>query len=163
MKKIGTLLGLSILFFIMDNTFAPFFNIKGYFPSILFVFIICFSIVSDTWSSVLLGIFAGFLQDLYLCNALGINMLINMLMCLLANKIGENVFKDKILVPVLSNFAISLLKGIMVFVILYILKQKMYIEYALYTSIYNIVIAIIMYKKIYKLCQKDFMIKNWKF
>lgn len=163
MKKTVTLVLLSILFCILDNSLMPFLQIKGYYPSLLFVFIICYSIISDTWSGLILGIFCGFLQDIYFCNSLGINMLVNMLMCLLANKVGKNIFKDKFIVPVLSNFFISILKGFLIFVILYILKQRIPIEFVLYTSVYNGIVALFMYKKVYKLCQKDFMIKNWRF
>ncbi|WMJ81038.1 rod shape-determining protein MreD [Clostridium sp. MB40-C1] len=163
MKKIVTLVLLSILFCILDNSLMPFLQVKGCYPSLLFVFVICYSIINDTWSGLILGVFSGLLQDIYLSNSLGINMLVNMLMCLLANKVGKSIFKDKFIVPVLSNFFISILKGLLVFVIFCILKQHMPIKFVLYTSIYNGIVALFMYKKVYKLCQKDFMIKNWRF
>lgn len=163
MKKILTVILLSILFLVLDNTFMPFLAIEGYYPSLLFVFAISYCIINGRWSSVFLGIFCGLLQDIYLTNTLGINMLLNMGMCLIASKIGETIFKDKSLVPIVTCFLLSLLKGVFIFVILYILGQYIEIKRALFISVYNMVVAIFMYKRVYKLCQKDFMVKNWRF
>ncbi|NFL03875.1 rod shape-determining protein MreD, partial [Clostridium botulinum] len=33
----------------------------------------------------------------------------------------------------------------------------------LYISLYNMIISILIYKKVFKLCQKDFMVKKWRF
>ncbi|MCY6354958.1 rod shape-determining protein MreD [Clostridium sp. ZS2-4] len=163
MKKIFTVILLSILFLVLDNTFMPFFAIKGYYPSLLFVFAICYSIINGSWSGIFLGIFCGLLQDIYLTDSLGINMLLDMGMCLIASKIGKNIFKDKSLVPIGTCFLLSLVKGIFIFVILYILGQYIEIKGTLFISVYNMIVAIFMYNRLYKLCQKDFMVKNWRF
>ncbi|MCY6370748.1 rod shape-determining protein MreD [Clostridium ganghwense] len=163
MKKIVTVILLLTLFLILDNALIPFFAIKGYYPSLLFVFAICYSIINDSWSGVFLGIFCGLLQDMYLTNSLGINMFLNMIMCLAASKIGKTIFKDKSLVPIITCFLLSFLKGVLMFAILYILKQYIHIKTSLFISLYNMVVGIFMYKRVYKLCQKDFMVKNWRF
>lgn len=163
MKKILTLILLSILFLVLDNAFMPFLAIKGYYPSLLFVFAICYSIINGSWSGVFLGIFCGLLQDIYLTNSLGINMFLNMGMCLTASKIGKNIFKDKSLVPIATCFLLNLLKGVFMFVILYVLGEYIEIKRVLFISVYNMIVAIFMYKRVYKLCQKDFMVKNWRF
>lgn len=163
MKKILTVILLSILFLVLDNAFMPFLGIKGYYPSLLFVFAICYSIINGSWSGVFLGIFSGLVQDIYLTNALGINMLLNMVMCLIASKVGKTIFKDKALVPIVTCLLLSLLKGVFMFIILYVLGQYIDIKSALFISVYNMIVGIFMYKRVYKLCQKDFMVKNWRF
>lgn len=163
MKKIGTLILLSILFLVLDNTFMPFFAIKGSYPSLLFIFAICYSIIEDSWNAIFIGILTGLLQDIYLNNALGINMFINMLLCFTASNVGKNIFKDKSLIPIVSSFFFILIKGCMMFCILYILGTKMISITIIYTGIYGTIITIFMYKRVYKLCQKKYMIKNWKF
>jgi rod shape-determining protein MreD len=163
MKKIITLLCLSVLFAILDNALMPFLSIKGVYPSLLFTFAICYSIINGSWSAVLIGILSGILQDIYLMGGLGINLLLNMLICLIAAKIGKTIFKDKSIIPIISCFLLSLLKGISMFVILYIIGQHVYFRVILYRSIYSIIVAIFVYKRVYNLCKKSFMVKNWKF
>lgn len=163
MKKIVTLLCLSILFAILDNALMPFLSIKGAYPSLLFIFALCYSIINGSWSAVFIGILSGLLQDIYLINGLGINLLVNMLMCLIAAKVGKTIFKDKSIIPIISCFLLSLLKGICILSILYIIGKHVYFRVILYRSIYNIIVGIFMYKRVYKLCQKSFMVKNWEF
>lgn len=163
MRKVFTILFLSILFLILDNAIMPFMSIKGIYPSLLFVFVICYSIINGKIIGVIIGVTSGLLQDVYLSNGIGINMLINMLICVIAAEVGKTIFKDKAIIPVTTCFFLSFLKGILMFCILYILGQRIHINVILYRSLYNMVIGFFMYKRIYKLCEKDFMMKNWKF
>ena len=162
MKKLVLFL-ITIMLLILDNTLMPFFAVHGIYPSLLFAFIICYSIINGPWEGIALGIFAGVLQDLYLFKGFGVNALCNMLVCLIAAKVGENIFKEKKLVPIFTVFLLSLLKGLLLYIILYVSGVKFEAIKIIYVSIYNLVVTIIMYKKIYKLSYKRFMKKDWNF
>ena len=162
MKKI--VLGLlCILFLILDNTLIPFLAIETYYPSLLFAFIICYSIVNGKVEGLIIGVVTGLLQDLYFSGAFGINALANMLTCVLAATIGEGIFKEKRLIPVASSFFITAIKGIMVFVLLYLTGQQGDIMAVVYISFYTMVVTIFIYKRVYNLSQKSFMKRDWKF
>ena len=163
MKRILTVVFLCILFLILDNTLMPLLKINGAYPSLIFTFALCYSIVSSPRDAVIIGVFTGALQDVYLLNGFGINMLSNMLMCVIAAEIGKCIFIEKSFLPVVSTFALSLAKGLMVFTILLSIKQYTHIETILYRGIYNLIVSIFMYKFIYKLSQKDYMKQKWKF
>ncbi|CAG7840173.1 hypothetical protein CLOHAE12215_01595 [Clostridium haemolyticum] len=163
MKRVFTVAFLLILFAILDNAFMPFLSVKGVYPSIVFVFIVFYSIINGNISAIYLGCISGLLQDVYLMNGIGINMFINMIICLISAKIGKTIFKDKAMIPVITCFLLSILKGILMFVILYIVGQRTHINIILYMSLYNMIISILIYKRVFKLCQKDFMIKKWRF
>ncbi|NMM64534.1 rod shape-determining protein MreD [Clostridium sp. P21] len=163
MKKILVLFLLSILFFMLDNVVMPFLAIKTIYPSLLLVFCICYSIVNGKWEGLWLGVFCGMLQDVYFINAFGINTLLNMIMCLIAGVIGENIFKKKSMIPIGSCFLLSLLKGLIVFLTLYLNKIYTGVSDVLFISLYNMVVSIIMYKKIYRLCGKEYMQRRWRF
>lgn len=152
-----------VLFFILDNALMPFISIKGTYGSLLFTFIISYSIINDYRESAAIGIFSGLLQDLYLFNGIGTNAFTNMLLCLLACKIGKSIFKEKRLIPVLSTLLLNVMKGLMVFAIFFILGIKMELTSIVISSLYSMVISIFMYKKIYKLYQKPWMKKEWNF
>lgn len=161
-KKL-TLIALCILFLILDNTVVPFFSIGGNYGSLIFVFVLSYSFINDYKDAVIIGVFSGLLQDLYMFNGMGLNALTNMLLCILACKIGENIFKEKRLIPVIGTFVLCLLKGFAIFTILYVLKIKMDISSILISSVYSIVLSFFMYKRVYRLCEKPFMKKQWKF
>lgn len=163
MKRVLTVVFLCILFLILDNTLMPLFKINGAYPSLIFIFAICYSIVSSPKDAVIVGIFTGVLQDVYFLNGFGINMLTNMLMCVVAANIGKNIFIEKSLLPIVSSFALSLVKGLIVFSLLYLIKQYTHIEVIFFHAIYNLIISIFMYKFTYKLSQKEYMKREWRF
>jgi rod shape-determining protein MreD len=163
MKRILTVVFLCILFLILDNTLMPLLRVNGAYPSLIFTFALCYSIVSSPKDAVIIGVFTGALQDIYLLNGLGINMFTNMFMCLVAAKIGKSIFIEKSFLPVISSFVLSLTKGLIVFSILFLLKQYTQMTTIVYQAIYNFVISIFMYKFTYKLSQKKYMMKEWKF
>jgi len=141
----------------------PLLKINGAYPSLVFTFAICYSIVSSPNDAVVIGIFAGALQDVYFFNGFGINMLSNMLMCVAANTIGKNIFIEKSFLPVISSFVLSIVKGLIVFCIFYLVKQYTSIGVIFYQGIYNLIVSIFMYKFTYKLSQKEYMKTEWKF
>jgi rod shape-determining protein MreD len=163
MKKIFLLVFLTFVFFILDNTFMPFMAIRGYFPSLLFLFCICYSIVNGSWEGMWLGILSGILQDIFFTNAFGINSLTTMLMCVLAGFVGRNLFKEKIIIPIVSTFFITILKGVFVFVILYVIGEYTSLQGVFYNALYTMIVSIVMYKWVYNLCQKKYMERKWRF
>ncbi|MBU5483570.1 rod shape-determining protein MreD [Clostridium sp. MSJ-11] len=163
MRKIVTLFSIVLILFIGDNSIIPFLAIKGFSPSLLFVFIVSYSIINGSWEGLWLGVFAGLLQDVYFSNVLGINALTNMLSCVIAGYVGINIFKEKILIPVATSFLLSIFKGILVFMLLYIVSVNMPLRNIVFNSLYNMLVSIPMYKFVFNLCNKDYMERKWKF
>jgi len=163
MKKYIVLTLIILVLQILDNSLIPFIGINGYVPSLLFVFALCYSIVNGDWSCLWIGLVTGFLQDLNFFNGFGANLFTNVLICFAAGKIGKNLFKEKIFIPTISICAMTFVKGLLLFAILYMCGKYTNINNAFYDALYNFVVSIFMYKAVYNLCQKDYMIKNWEF
>ncbi|MFL0267785.1 rod shape-determining protein MreD [Candidatus Clostridium radicumherbarum] len=163
MKKVLTLFFICVLLFILDNTLVPFFAIRGFFPSLLLAFCILYSIINGSIEGLWLGVFAGILQDLYFYHGFGINGFTNMLVCAAAGLIGSGIFKEKALIPIVSSLGLSFIKGVLVFSILYINSIYMPFSKVVFNSLYNMAIAAIMYRLVYKLCQKEYMQRKWSF
>ncbi|SMC19140.1 rod shape-determining protein MreD [Clostridium acidisoli DSM 12555] len=163
MRKIVILTILIFVLEVLDNTMVPLFSIYGYIPSLLFIFVLCYSIINDRWSAVKVGLISGALQDLFFINGFGVNTLLNMLICVLAGEIGRNLFKEKRLMPVLSILLLTFLKEIFMLIILHAVHINMNIYASIIVAIYSFVVAIFVYKPVYKLCRKPYMIKKWKF
>ena len=163
MKKLLITGLLIILLFILDNTVMPFLAVYNYYPSVLFVFIMCFSIINGKWQGLWAGVFAGLLQDIFFGSTFGINSLLNMLLCVLAGEIGSNIFKNKRFIPIVATFGLSVLKGISLYIILRILGQQTNIFTAFFKGIYEMCICLLIYRRMYKLYNRNYMKKEWKF
>ncbi|WP_392486615.1 rod shape-determining protein MreD [Haloimpatiens sp. FM7315] len=163
MKRIIVVFFLSILFLILDNALMPFISIKGFYPSLLFIFAVSYSIAQDEKAALKVGIFSGALQDIYFYHGFGINVFTNMLICLMAAYIGKIIFKEKKFIPSITVFAASFIKGVLVYIIFYVLKIHMDVDKILFISLYNMILGIFMYAYVYKLSMKNFMKRDWKF
>jgi len=164
MKKAVYLILITILLLILDNTLITFFAINHIYPSLLFVFIISYSIINDPIEGIVLGVLAGLLQDLYFFNGIGINMVSNLITCYLASQIGKGIFKDKSIIPIVSTFFLSFLKGLLLLGILFSLKIKSGgISVILYKALYDMIASIILYRLVFKLSETKTMKKEWRF
>ncbi|MPM47428.1 hypothetical protein SDC9_94138 [bioreactor metagenome] len=164
MKKIIYLFLITLLLFILDNTLVTFVAINHIYPSILLVFIISYAIINGSLEGMMLGILAGAFQDLYFSKWIGINMLSNMIICLLAAEIGKSIFKDKSIVPIVSTFFLSFIKGLFVLGVLFLLRVKTAgITVVLYKALYDMVISVLLYRFVFKLSETKTMKKEWRF
>lgn len=163
-KKLLYIFLILITLLILDNTIIPMFSIKNIYPSSLFVFIVCYSIISGYEEGIIIGIAAGLLQDIYFPGVFGINMLTNMLICVLGAKIGESIFKEKSIIPILSTFLLSMLKSIIIFILLILLKKNNnFLSLIPYKGIYDMVLTIFMYKITLRFCESKIIKKEWRF
>lgn len=164
MKKIIYLFLITLLLFILDNTLVTFVAINHIYPSILLVFIISYAIINGSLEGMILGVLAGAFQDLYFSKYIGINMLSNMIICLLAAEIGKSIFKDKSIVPIVSTFFLSFIKGLFVLGVLFLLRVKTTgISVVLYKALYDMVISVLLYRLVFKLSETKTMKKEWRF
>ncbi len=163
-KKILYISLIIITLFILDNTIIPMFSIKNIFPSTLFVFLVCYSIINGYIEGIIVGVAIGLLQDIYMPGVFGINMLINMIIGILSAKVGESIFKEKSIIPILSTFLLSMLKSILIYVLLILIKKSNNFLYLIpYKGLYDMVLAVFMYKLILKFSQSKTIKKEWRF
>ncbi len=163
-KKILYISLIIITLFILDNTIIPMISIKNIFPSTLFVFLVCYSIINGYAEGIIIGVAAGLLQDIYMPGVFGINMLVNMIIGILAAKVGESIFKEKAIIPILSTFLLSMLKSIMIYMLLILIKKSNNFLYLIpYKGLYDMVLAVFMYKITLKFSQSKTIKKEWRF
>lgn len=152
-----------LLLLILDNSFMPFISIRGAFPSLLFTFCIAYSIIRGKNQAIAIGVAAGLLQDIFFYNGLGVNALSNMLVCLLAAMIGENIYKDKKLIPVFSVLALTVLKVCIIYGIFRLSALELNISTALLSAVYNALIMVLGYNLVFKLYDNEKSKISWRF
>ncbi|MPN55201.1 hypothetical protein SDC9_202880 [bioreactor metagenome] len=91
-------------------------------------------------------------------------MFSNMIICLLASEIGKSIFKDKSIVPIVSTFFLSFLKGLLVIGILFLLRIKTIgITIVLYKALYDMIVSVFLYRLVFKLSETKIIKKEWRF
>ena len=161
MKK-WTLVLISIILLILDKSFMPFLAIKDAYPSLLFIFAIAYSIINGQREGVIIGVLSGVLQDIFFYSGFGINSLINMLLCVVAALIGENIYKEKRLIPVITSIVLYLIKVLAIGVIFSLVDLKIDIKVGVFTALYSAIIMFLSYNLIYKLYDRDYKKNNWR-
>lgn len=163
MGKRVVLIIVSCILLILDNTLAPFIAVKGAWPSLLFIFSISYSIINGKKEGVIIGVISGLLQDIFFYNLFGVNPLINILCCYLAGTIGEGIWRDRKLIPIITMFVGTILKYLGVFVIFLALDIKIDLFRGVITALYNSIIMLLTYKTILKFFDREDMRKAWRF
>ena len=161
MKK-WILVLISIILLILDKSFIPFLAIKGAYPSLLFTFAIAYSIINGKKEAVIIGVLSGVLQDIFFYNGFGINSLTNMLLCLIAAIIGENIYKEKKLIPVVVSVIFYLIKVLAIGGIFSLMDIKINIGIGVLTAFYSGIIMFLSYNQIYRLYDNDYKKSNWR-
>lgn len=161
MKKLIIVL-ISILLLILDNSVMPFLAIHSAFPSLLFTFAICFSLVSTREEAVFVGVISGLLQDIYFSYGFGLNALTNMIICLIVAHFGRGIFKRRLIVPVSVVFVTTIVKHLAIYCSLMLLDHTGYLYNVIYVAIYNAVIAAITYKFIFKFADSENVSDKWR-
>lgn len=152
-----------ILFPILDSAIMPFLSIRGYYGSITFVFLICYTIYYGRKNGVILAIILGMMQDLLNINIIGLNLLCNIIVIYCIVQISDILNKEKMLLISILTFIFSCLKAGIVFVVFFLLKQDYNIYSIFFTSSINFVICCLFYKSFYKFFNSDQMKKEWNF
>lgn len=163
MKKRLILILMSVILLILDNTFSPFIAIRGAWPSILFVFSISYSIINGRKEGIIIGVISGVLQDIFFFQGFGVNALVNMICCFIAGGIGDGIWREKKLIPVVTIFIATILKFFGIYIIMYFINENVDLLRGIKTALYNSVIMLFSYSIILKFFEREDMRKAWRF
>ncbi len=152
-----------LLFPILDSSIMPFLSIYGFYGSITFVFLICYTIYYGKKNGVILALVLGFIQDLIHISVIGINPLCNLVVVYLVVQINEMLNKEKKLLISILTFIFSCLRAGLIFIIFFLLRQDYNLYSIFFTSIINFMICFFFYKSFYRFFNSDQMKKEWNF
>lgn len=103
------------------------------------------------------------MQDIFFYNGFGINALINMLICLIAAIIGENIYREKKLIPVISVILLYLLKILAVFTIFKLMGRSINIQVGMFTALYSSVVMFLGYDFVLRIYNIEYKKRSWRF
>lgn len=162
MKKIYVII-IMVLLLILDTSLAPFISIRGILPSFLLTFAIAYSIINGSNEGIIVGIISGGLQDIFFQGAFGVNILVNMIICYFAGGIGEGIWRERRVIPFIITLGASILKYVGLFIIMYFFGVEVQIGKSIYFGLYNSIIMLIIYRRLYEVCNRDEKEYSWRF
>lgn len=152
--KTRTLLLLSFVIFIVHSTVFQFLRIYGIIPNISLIFIVVFSAIYPEKEGLLMAIFLGSLQDVFMSIALGINLLIYVPMAYVIHTMEVSLFKDNVLTPIVFLGVSTMFYYLMYFGFMYFLGSNLIFEKFLVIGVkemlYNIIVGVFVYAKFLK-------------
>lgn len=167
-KKFPLLFLISILFVIVQQAFFWRFSIAGIVPDIVFVYIVCFSLIRNEVESIIIALFTGIIRDSFFPGVFGINTIVYIITAYLVGLIQKRIYKDSVIIPIFVNFGATYLKGLINFAFFYLLSYKFdfsrfALDKNLIESIYNSLLSIIIYRIILKYNDNKLLKQDWKF
>lgn len=168
MKKFLILFLISLGLVILQQSIFSGISIFGAAIDIVFVYIVCFSIVRDEVESIGVALITGILRDSFFPGAFGINTVLYILIAFIIGFIQKRIYKDSVIVPVIFTFFSSIIKGIFYFIIYYMVSSIFSFSYInivniLLECIYNSIVSLFLLRFVKKFDTLNILKKEWKF
>lgn len=167
-KKFPLLFLISILFIIFQQAFLWRLGVFGVVPDIVFVYIVCFSLIRNEVESIAVAVFTGIVRDSFFPGVFGINTIVYIVIAYLVGLLQKRIYKDSFIVPIFINFGAAYLKGLINFAFFYLLSYKYDFNNFLFQtniidSLYSSLLSIIIYRIIIKYNDSKLLRQDWKF
>lgn len=135
---------------------------------IVFIYIICFSLIRDEVESVSIALFTGILRDSFFPGVFGVNTVLFLIAAYIASLVQKRIYKDAIIIPMLLTLIFTALKSVLYFAFFYIIGIKYdFREHVVYVlsleSVYNSLFSILMYNIVKRVGRTSVMHKDWRF
>ncbi|RQD78183.1 MAG: rod shape-determining protein MreD [Candidatus Syntrophonatronum acetioxidans] len=136
-----------ILTLIIQGSLYPFLNMGRGQPDLVLILVVCFSILWGSRRGAVIGLGAGFLQDILYGHALGLFALTKMLVGYFSGFTEKNIYKDFVLGPMIIAFILTFLHEGLVFV---------FSREIMYLPLINALNATIFPRALYHFCLTPF-------
>lgn len=112
--KVLVLFLITFFLSVFDVSLMPFFDFKGFYPSLLSLYFFVYSMNSEKYNIVYFSVLVGFFQDLFFFNGFGINIFLNLVMGLSLFYLSIKYNKSKYILSVLIVVSFAVLKNIFI-------------------------------------------------
>lgn len=142
---------LSIVFFILQTTYLQLIAVRGIVPNIIFVLLISYALIRGKIEGGLLGLWVGFLQDLFFGREIGLYMLIYGYSGYLAGYFQKHFYKDNYIIPLFIITGMNFLNNFLLYIFTYLIRGKTdlgfyFINIILPEMIYTSIISLFIYR-----------------
>lgn len=139
---------------IIEATFFSSLNPFGAMPDLVLIITVCTTFFLPKPTALAAAALAGFLEDLYIGQMIGTNILILLALVYLITTFASRIIQENLITPLLIIFASSLASYVLGAVVLlfadkaYLLNLA-YLNSMFFGSLFNLVLSIVLYPLIY--------------
>lgn len=143
---------------VLQSTILPLLAVHGVWPDLLLLVVVSSSLLLGKEHGVGIGFFSGLLQDLASGNIFGLNILSKLATGYCFGMAERKVFKDHILLPVMTVAMATLFNSAIMLAVLFVLGYRVeflpvVLHKILPLLVYNIVFSIPVHQIVYRLIQ----------
>lgn len=159
---------LAILLNILQIGMISSISIFGVSFDLVFVFIVCYSLLREDVECVVLALICGLVRDSFYPEVFGLNTIIYISAAYILCHIEKKIYKDAVLIPMISTFIATIYKGIFYYSLLYAVSIRYnFVGHFLYVvpieAILNSIASIIVFKLVSRINRLKCMHQEWKF
>lgn len=167
-KRYVLMFFLSIIVIILQQAVFSSIKIFGVGFDAVLVFIVCYALLREDVECIVLALMLGLFRDSFFPSIFGLNTIIYIVTAYILCRIEKKIYKDAVLIPMLSAFIFTILKGVFYYAYLYIASIKFdFISHFMYfvpiEAVLNSVLSIFIFRVVSKINRIEFMQEEWKF
>jgi len=146
---------------LLEGSVLVFFMADRVLPDLILVIVICLGFILGEQRGALVGLVAGLLQDIVLGSVLGFFALAKMLLGYGAGLLGRDLYQDQLFAPaLLVGLGTLTHETILLFLVNRFIGSEISVGWSVGSSfllktLYNMVLALLCYPLIYRLCSKS--------
>ncbi|HEX3010464.1 MAG TPA: rod shape-determining protein MreD [Syntrophomonadaceae bacterium] len=134
----------------LQSTFFSNYSIKGTVPDLVLVFVVFYALLNNGTKGVFYGLACGLLEDLYVGRFIGINALSKAIVAYTVNRLQGNVFRENVLVGVVTVIISSMLNWTVMLLISMASFKVLNINLSILTGLlnqicYNTILSVPLY------------------
>jgi rod shape-determining protein MreD len=143
---------------LLESTLFNELMIAGVKPDLILIIVILYAIFSGPQEGAIVGLFLGFIEDLFMAKYLGINALTKFFVGLTIGSLEKRIYKENFFVPTIALLVGSLIHGLLFIfisnIVGYPLGIKNIFHVVIPVAIYNTCFAPFIYGSFYKAATK---------
>lgn len=148
--RVLILIFLPVISIFLQSTIFNTYSIKGTVPDMVLIFVVFYALFNGSSKGTVYGLLCGLLEDLYIGRFIGLNAISKAIVAYAVSRFQVNVFRENIMVGVVTVVASTVLNGILMFLIA-LASFKIFnvnlsiLNTMLYQTFYNMVLAVPLY------------------
>lgn len=167
-KKYSLIVLLPIVISILHQGLFSSFKIFGIGFDLGFVFLICYSLLREDVECIVMALILGIIRDCFFPSVFGLNTIVYVLTAYILCKLERKIYKDAILIPMISTFIFTIFKSVLYYLYLYFASVEFnFAEHILNVmpleAILNSILSIFIFRIVSKINSFKFMQEEWKF
>jgi rod shape-determining protein MreD len=153
---------------VIQGSLMTFFIVSGVIPDLLLIMVVCLAFIWGDKRAIMIGIIAGFIQDVFWGPAIGFFCLAKMIAALLAGLASHEIYRDQIIGPMITVFFVTFVHEIIVFSLtgffwgntfsFYFALEKFFLPRA----VYHFILTMFLYPLFYRAEQHNFFYPSFK-